>query len=119
MPRWTNGRVALVGDAAHSPSLLAGAGAALAMLGAYILAGELHAADGDFARAFPAYEQRLQPFILRQQNAAVGFSASFTPKTTLGIFLRNCVLNLMNIPTVGVWLARRMLGDSFPLPDYR
>jgi 2-polyprenyl-6-methoxyphenol hydroxylase-like FAD-dependent oxidoreductase len=87
MARWTKGRVALVGDAAHSPSLLAGAGAAFAMLGAYILAEELHAADGDFGRAFPAYEQRLQPFILRQQNAAVGFAGSFTPKTTLGVFL--------------------------------
>ena len=59
MPRWTKGRVALVGDAAHSPSLLAGAGAAFAMLGSYILAGELHAADGDFECAFRAYEQRL------------------------------------------------------------
>jgi 2-polyprenyl-6-methoxyphenol hydroxylase-like FAD-dependent oxidoreductase len=118
MPRWADGRVALVGDAAHSPSLLAGAGAAFAMLGAYILAGELHAANGDFGRAFPAYEQRLQPFILRQQNAAASFAGSFTPKTTLGVFLRDCVLTLMNVPVVGVWLARRMFGDRFPLPDY-
>lgn len=119
MPDWTKGRVALVGDAAHSPSLLAGAGAAFAMLGAYILAGKLHAADGDFEPAFRAYEQQLQPFILRQQNAAVGFAGSFTPKTALGVFLRDCVLNLMNAPMVGVWLARRMLGDSFPFPEYR
>ena len=117
MPHWTKGRVTLVGDAAYSPSLLAGAGAAFAMLGAYILAGELQAADGDFGRAFPTYEQRLQPFILRQQNAAVGLAGMFTPKTPLGVLLRNCVLNLMNVPAVGEWLARRMLGDSFPLPD--
>ena len=87
------------------------------MLGAYILAGELQAADGDFGRAFPTYEQRLQPFILRQQNAAVGLAGMFTPKTPLGVLLRNCVLNLMNVPAVGEWLAWRMLGDSFPLPD--
>lgn len=118
MPRWTTGRVALVGDAAYSPSLLAGAGAAFAMLGAYILAGELHAAGGDFDRAFRAYEQRLHRFMLRQQNAAVGFAGSFTPKTLPGVFLRDCVVNLMNVPVLGVWFTRRMLGDSFPIPEY-
>jgi 2-polyprenyl-6-methoxyphenol hydroxylase-like FAD-dependent oxidoreductase len=101
MPRWTKGRVALVGDAAYSPSLLAGAGAAFAMLGAYILAGEIYAAAGDFECAFRAYEQRLQPFILRQQNMAVGLAGSFTPKTALGVFLRDCVLNLMKVPKLG------------------
>jgi 2-polyprenyl-6-methoxyphenol hydroxylase-like FAD-dependent oxidoreductase len=118
MPRWSHGRVALLGDAAYSPSLLAGAGAAFAMLGAYVLAGELRRADGDHVRAFAAYEQRLQPFILRQQKAAVGFAGSFTPKTAFGVFFRDRVLNLMSIPALGVPLARRMLGEVYPLPDY-
>lgn len=118
MPRWTKGRIALVGDAAHSPSLLAGAGAAFAMLGAYILAGELHAANGDFECAFPAYERQLQPYILRQQQAAERLASSFTPKTKIGMFARNRGLNLMNVPVLGVWLARRMLGDRFTIPEY-
>ena len=42
-------RVALVGDAAACPSLLAGEGTGLGMLEAYVLAGELHRADGDCA----------------------------------------------------------------------
>src|SRR5690606_18115985 len=62
MPRWTNGRVALLGDACACPSLLAGEGSAMAMAEAYTLAGELHAADGDHARAFAAYEAKLQPY---------------------------------------------------------
>jgi 2-polyprenyl-6-methoxyphenol hydroxylase-like FAD-dependent oxidoreductase len=115
MPRWTAGRVALVGDAAHSPSLLAGAGAAFAMLGAYVLAQELHRADGNFVHAFPAYEQRLRSFMVRQQRAAARFAASFTPKTALGIRLRDGVLNLMNVPAVGTLLARSMFGNTFPL----
>ena len=41
MPSWTRGRVALVGDAAACPSLLAGQGSALAMVEAYVLAAEL------------------------------------------------------------------------------
>ncbi len=117
MPRWTDGRVALIGDAAHCPSLLAGAGSAYAMLGAYVLAGAMRDAAGDATRALPAYEQRLQAFILRQQDVAARFAGSFTPKTTLGIALRNGIVNLMNLPLVGPWLARRMLGETFPLPD--
>ena len=116
MAGWTKDRVALIGDAAHSPSLLAGAGAAFAMLGAYILAEELNLADGDFARAFTAYENRLRGFMVRQQDAAIRFAGSFTPRSRTGLFLRNRVVNLMNVPQVGAWLARRMLGDSFALP---
>ena len=41
MDTWSQGRVGLIGDAAFSPSLLAGQGAALAMTAAYVLAGEL------------------------------------------------------------------------------
>lgn len=116
MPRWTGGRVALLGDAAHSPSLLAGAGAAFAMLGAYVLARELHRANGDITRAFSAYEQRLRPYMLRQQHAAARFAGSFAPKTALGIRVRDTVLNLMNFPPIGTLLARSMFGNNFPLP---
>jgi 2-polyprenyl-6-methoxyphenol hydroxylase-like FAD-dependent oxidoreductase len=116
MPRWTDRRIALVGDAAHSPSLLAGAGAAFAMLGAYVLAQEAHQADGNIIRAFPAYERRLRPYMARQQRAAARFAGSFAPKTALGIRVRDAALNLMNLPVLGTWLARRMFANTFPLP---
>jgi 2-polyprenyl-6-methoxyphenol hydroxylase-like FAD-dependent oxidoreductase len=41
MDCWSRGRVALVGDAAFCVSLMAGQGSALAMIAAYVLAGEL------------------------------------------------------------------------------
>ncbi|OBA90899.1 FAD-binding monooxygenase, partial [Mycobacteriaceae bacterium 1482268.1] len=41
MPSWTSGRVALVGDAGYCASPLSGMGTSLALVGAYILAGEL------------------------------------------------------------------------------
>ena len=50
LPRWSEGRTALVGDAAYCPSLLAGEGAAFAMAGAYILAAELDRAGGDYQK---------------------------------------------------------------------
>jgi 2-polyprenyl-6-methoxyphenol hydroxylase-like FAD-dependent oxidoreductase len=118
MPRWSQGRVALIGDAAHSPSLLAGAGAALAVLGAYVLAGELDRADGDHRDAFAAYEWRLRPYMQRQQKAAVGLAGSFAPKTAFGLFARDSVLRLMNIPPLGAWVTKLMVGETFPLPDY-
>jgi len=61
MPQWSRGRVVLLGDAAYCPSLLAGAGSAFAMLGAYILAGELHKARGDHGIAFSLYEAKCPP----------------------------------------------------------
>src|SRR4051812_36568745 len=45
MERWSEGRVALLGDAAFSASPMSGAGTGLALVGAYVLAGELAAAD--------------------------------------------------------------------------
>jgi len=118
MPQWTRGRCALLGDAAYCPSLLAGAGSAFAMLGAYVLAGELHKANGDHGVAFSLYEAKLAGFMRRQQDNAVKFAGAFTPKTSFGVFLRDQVLNLMNIPPIGAWLTKQMLGEIYPLPDY-
>ncbi len=61
MPGWTQGRVALIGDAAGCISLLGGEGTGLAMTEAYVLAGELHRAGGDHRAAFAAYEDGCGP----------------------------------------------------------
>ena len=118
MPQWWKGRIVLAGDAAHCPSLLAGEGAALAMAGAYILAGELEQADGDYPRAFRAYEQRFRPFIERKQRAAEGFAGSFAPRTRFGLFIRDLVLRAASFQLVGDWLMRRFVADRFELPSY-
>ncbi len=117
LPCWSGGRIALVGDAAYCPSLLAGEGAAFAMAGAYILAAELERADGDYARAFAAYESRFRPFIERKQKSARGFAASFAPKTSFGLFVRDQVIRLSAIPVVGNFLMRHFVADRFVLPD--
>jgi len=101
MDHWSSGRVALVGDASFCPSLLAGQGSSLAMAGAYILAGELNAAGGDYQRAFSRYEQLLKPLIISKQHSAESFARSFAPKTALGLFLRNRGTRLFSIPLTG------------------
>lgn len=68
MPSWTKGRVALVGDAGYCASPLSGQGTSLALVGAYILAGELHTAKGDFSEAFSRYNTGLRPFVEENQG---------------------------------------------------
>jgi 2-polyprenyl-6-methoxyphenol hydroxylase-like FAD-dependent oxidoreductase len=118
MPAWSTGRIVLVGDAAYCPSLLAGEGAGFALAGAYLLGGELQRASGDHRAAFRAYEQRFRPFIERKQQSARQFASSFTPKTSLGLFVRDLVLCATSISFVSNWLMRRFVTDQFELPDY-
>jgi 2-polyprenyl-6-methoxyphenol hydroxylase-like FAD-dependent oxidoreductase len=118
MPSWSRGRVTLVGDAAYCPSLLAGEGAGFALAGAYILSGELQRANGDHLLAYRAYEQRFRSFIERKQHSASQFATSFTPKTRLGLFVRDLVLRLTAFRPVSDWLMRRFVTDQFELPNY-
>jgi len=70
LPRWSAGRVALLGDAAYCPSPASGQGTSLALVGAYVLAGELAAAAGDHTVAFERYESVLRPYV--ERNLAFG-----------------------------------------------
>ena len=77
MESWTKGRVALVGDAGYCPSPLSGQGTSLALVGAYILAGELKAASGNYAVAFARYNTLLRPLVDASQNFGLWASESF------------------------------------------
>lgn len=68
MDRWSSGRVGLLGDAAFSSSPMSGQGTGLALVGAYLLAGELAAAGWDPEVAFAAYESRMRPFVEANQE---------------------------------------------------
>ena len=118
MGSWAQGRVALIGDACFAPSLLAGQGSALAMAAAYILAGELRKAEGNYHMAFSAYEKMLQPLLAKKQRVARSFAGSFVPKTEFGIFLRNHITRLMTRPFIVKLFMGTLLTDSLPLPSY-
>jgi 2-polyprenyl-6-methoxyphenol hydroxylase-like FAD-dependent oxidoreductase len=118
MPRWTRGRVALVGDAGACVSLMAGEGTGLAIAEAYVLAGELHAAGRDFATGFARYEERLMPFLAKKQKAASRFASSFAPKTPLGIAVRDITTRLMNFPFISDLVVGRAFRDDIAIPDY-
>lgn len=71
MDRWSRGRVALVGDAGYCCSPLSGQGTSVALLGAYILAGELKAAAQDetidYEAGFANYHREFSDYVKRNQ----------------------------------------------------
>jgi 2-polyprenyl-6-methoxyphenol hydroxylase-like FAD-dependent oxidoreductase len=62
MPTWSTGRVALVGDAGYCASPMSGRGTSQALLGAYVLAGELSTQD-NHETAFAEYERALRDYV--------------------------------------------------------
>jgi 2-polyprenyl-6-methoxyphenol hydroxylase-like FAD-dependent oxidoreductase len=71
MDSWSRGRVALLGDAGYCGSPLSGQGTSMALVGAYVLAGELRAAGGDHRVAFPAYQDELREYVAQNQRLAL------------------------------------------------
>jgi 2-polyprenyl-6-methoxyphenol hydroxylase-like FAD-dependent oxidoreductase len=118
MPSWSRGRVALIGDAAFCVSLMAGQGSALAMTAAYVLAGELAKAGARHEDAFNRYEALMRAFIDVKQKGAERFSATFAPRTRVGLFARNLVVSACAIPGVAKLALSRGITDTLKLPDY-
>ncbi|GII97516.1 FAD-dependent oxidoreductase [Sinosporangium siamense] len=117
LDRWSYGRVVLLGDAAHCPSPLKHAGTDLAVAGAYVLAGELAAAD--HRSAYTGYEHFLRPHAELAQRQPPGGVASLVPTTALGVHLRTAVMRWTRYgPVRDLIAARDARGSQIPLPDY-
>jgi len=70
MPHWSKGRVALIGDAAYSATPMSGQGTSMAIVGAYVLAGEMFGSPDCSQAAFSRYEELMRPFIKMNQDLA-------------------------------------------------
>ena len=68
MDSWSRGNVVLLGDAGYCGSPLSGQGTSTALVGAYVLAGEL---AKDPSTAFRRYEEILRPYVLANQEMAL------------------------------------------------
>jgi 2-polyprenyl-6-methoxyphenol hydroxylase-like FAD-dependent oxidoreductase len=86
MSTWSKGRTTLLGDSAACPSPMTGMGTGIAIVGAYVLAGELHATPEDYAAAFARYEAIMRPFVTEAQKLADGVSW-FIPQTRMKLWL--------------------------------
>lgn len=90
VPRWSNGRVVLLGDAAHAMSPSAGQGASLAIEDAIVLAKCLRD-HADVTRAFAAYERLRRPRVTAIAKSARRASSTKAP-SRVGAWFRDRLL---------------------------
>jgi 2-polyprenyl-6-methoxyphenol hydroxylase-like FAD-dependent oxidoreductase len=121
---WSKGRITLLGDVAFCNATFGGAGTSLALIGAYILAGELAAAD-DIPSALSRYQRMMQPFVNEAPSVRPGVLRIVNPRTRYGIRAVHAGAHLAAGPVgraisaaSGRGLANIAAGDV-PLPDYR
>jgi 2-polyprenyl-6-methoxyphenol hydroxylase-like FAD-dependent oxidoreductase len=125
MDTWSKGRVTLVGDAGYCPGPAVGGSTSLAVIGAYVLAGELAEAGGDHQRAFAAYEREMGELVRRSRAFALGAARSLIPGSRLGVLALTQGVRLVSALPSGVSrsLARLnakgvRLHDSMSVRDY-
>ena len=120
LPRWSNGRSVLLGDAAWSAGPF-GTGTSLALTGAYILAGELDRHD-EPGPAFARYEELMRPFVDRAQSVRPAMLRAMNPRTAPGRTLQRAAFGVAAFATdkLGGLLDRlgRPPSDAIDLPDY-
>ncbi|EHK99034.1 hypothetical protein M7I_5119 [Glarea lozoyensis 74030] len=123
IPTWStsNGQIVLLGDAGYCPSPISGMGTTLAVVGAYILAGELvtsiraqiaNSQDKmpkklDFSESARLYEIKMRPFVEKGQAIIPGAPAIANPMTSWGIEV------LLRVVGVVSWLSRSRIAKLF------
>lgn len=120
LDRWSKGRVVLVGDAGYCASPVSGMGTSLALVGAYVLAGELGRHAGH-AEAFAAYERQMRPYVAEAQRIFPGSTAFASPRGRVGIAAQRAVLGVASRPAVRKLLGRLTAtksADKISLPRY-
>ena len=108
------GRVVLLGDAAYG-NTLGGFGTGLAIVGAYVLAGELFRAHGDYKVAFAQYEDKFRGYAKVSQKVNAG--TLLAPSTRLGMYVRNRMFSVAALSTALIKLMDHFATDM-KLDDY-
>ncbi|EMD24982.1 FAD-dependent monooxygenase [Amycolatopsis azurea] len=119
LDKWSRGRVVLLGDAAWCAGP-GGSGTGLAMMGAYILAGELAAADGDHEVAFARYEEKLRGPVKVSQKQAAGIGTFLIPTSRLVMGYRNFMYRVLGskpMTKVFTWITSRA-ANAATLENY-
>ncbi|KAK6949545.1 hypothetical protein Daesc_009628 [Daldinia eschscholtzii] len=117
---WSKGRVVLLGDAAHCASPFSGMGTTGALVGAYVLAGEIDRNPDDLSQAFASYDQKLRPFVDEIQNIKPGLVRLGMPESQWGIVIIHFIMGLLcffRIPELIARFSKEEKG-GWKLPDY-
>jgi 2-polyprenyl-6-methoxyphenol hydroxylase-like FAD-dependent oxidoreductase len=120
MKQWSAGRCVLLGDAAYCASPLSGMGTGMAVVGAYILAGELAEADGNYEIAFERYESLMREFVTKCQGIADGGTDWFVPRTHFRLWLSNQMWKILPYtPWKNLMIEMPLkIGNSISLKNY-
>ncbi|WYZ34596.1 hypothetical protein EsH8_I_000872 [Colletotrichum jinshuiense] len=126
MAKWSNSRVVCLGDAGFAPSPLTGMGTSLAMIGGYMLAGELSKlGQGEHpSRALEAYENAFRPYVEEIQKVSFLVPGVAHPQTAWGRWVCSVCVSTISKVVALPWVAKRFLDDTnvddseFPLPMY-
>ncbi|MEM7192852.1 MAG: FAD-dependent monooxygenase, partial [Pseudomonadota bacterium] len=116
IPRWSRGRVTLLGDACGCLTLLSGQGSHMAMTGAFVLAQELQRYHDNYAAAFTSYEAIMKPEIAERQEDAATFAKFFIPTAQSKPWLRRLAIMALFNPLV-LPFALRAFGSQSILED--
>jgi 2-polyprenyl-6-methoxyphenol hydroxylase-like FAD-dependent oxidoreductase len=119
MESWSRGRIALLGDAGYGATM-GGLGTGLAVVAAYVLAGELAVAGGDHRIAFARYEETLRSYAGGCQKLAAGAGPMLAPPSNSRIWLRNQMLRMLpHLPWKGLINAMTTkTANAITLRDY-
>jgi len=124
LSKWSESRVVCLGDAAYAPTPLTGMGASLAILGAYVLGGELSKLSvGEHpSRALESYDRVFRPFVEDVQNIPFFVPGIAHPKTEWKRQLLRSFLwslsKIAEIPWVVNRFSRPVDQEDFSLPRY-
>jgi 2-polyprenyl-6-methoxyphenol hydroxylase-like FAD-dependent oxidoreductase len=111
MKTWTRGRTALVGDAGYCPGPAVGGGTSVAVVGAYLLAGELRAAGGDHMAGFRNYEREMREFVRRSRRIGPASMKSIIPRTSTQVWLSTQLMQ--QVPRLPATLQRTLSSIQF------
>ena len=123
MPSWVSGRVALVGDAGYCASPLSGMGTSLALVGAYLLAGELGPAESfqpnGIGDALQRNQARMRPYVDKCQDIPNRVDR-YAPNSATDIAINIAVMKWMQRWPIRPIASRLWfkIADSIALPDY-
>ncbi|MET8796451.1 FAD-dependent oxidoreductase [Nocardia sp. NPDC004568] len=118
---WSRQRTVLLGGAGYCASPMSGIGTSLALVGAYILAGELAAADGDHTVAYPTYQARMRRFVDRAQEFARNSGdGGLMPDSRRRLWLRNqTIRTLRYLPRQLIGRGMEKVAHTVELDDHR
>lgn len=126
LDHWSSGRVVLLGDAGYSPSLASGQGSSQAVVGAYVLAGELAVAGGDYVRAFESYERVMRAYVNENQELGREAIKHMIVRSKEGLWVQTLMLRVLpHLPQMALgWFYSRFkrrveqAANAITLEDY-